>query len=290
MPPSTTLSPLRRTPPNVGAAELELDPRALRGIDQALRLALGALRVPLSLFVLDGAERGVRQLRVAESGAWEPVHESGSAAALAEQVVAAAAAADPESGTIVRGRIAVGQLGLVEYAALPVVVGGVRAGVFAVVDRRQREWGAQQEAILRDIVGVVAGEVEWHRGRIAGADAEATERLLSALLEMTSDGIVMFDAGGRCQKWSPVMARKTGRSEAEMLGADAKAVGAALGIEGLGARIDGALGGAESSGDVHRGRSEADGQFPDMTVRAVRGTSGAITGAVLLLHDTDPGA
>jgi PAS domain S-box-containing protein len=287
MPPSTTLSPLRNTPPNVGTGELELDPRALRGIDQALRLALGALRVPLSLFILDGAERGVQLLRVAESGAWEPVHESGSAAALADQFVAAAAAVDPGSGTIVRGRIAVGQLGLVEYAALPVVVGGVRAGVFAVVDRRQREWGAQQEAILRDIVGVVAGEVEWHRGRIAGADAEATERLLSALVEATSDGIVMFDAGGRCRIWNPVVARRTGRAEAELVGADAEAVGAVLGIDALAARIEHALGDPESSADPSRGPHQPEPSPAGIAVLPVREESGRITGVLLLLRETD---
>jgi GAF domain-containing protein len=147
-----------------------LDPRAERGVGQALRLAVGALRVPVALVGLY-ADHGAMLVRFEESGVWDSLAGTTLPQALASQVGSAVAGAGARAGGSARGRLSVGSLGLVEYAALPLVVDGRLAGAFAVIDRRQREWGPEQEAMLRDIADVVAREVEWHRERTSGGTA-----------------------------------------------------------------------------------------------------------------------
>src|SRR5690606_32258464 len=69
------------------------DVRMQRGLDQALRLAVGALRVPLALAALQGPDRSARYIRIAESGVWDSIDGTPLGQALADQVIGAVRAA-----------------------------------------------------------------------------------------------------------------------------------------------------------------------------------------------------
>jgi PAS domain S-box-containing protein len=266
-----------------------LDPRAQRGVDQALRLALGALRVPLALVALHDSDRTVRLIRLAESGVWESIDDTPLAQSLAGQVVSAVHTSNAGSRGAARGRISVGQLGVVEYSALPIQVGEERVGAFAVVDRRQREWGSEHQSMLRDITGVIAGEVEWHRARSAAAETGGADHLIAALLEVSGEGIVVFDTGRRCRIWNPFMERLTGRSAAESMGSAAADLEGVLRIPDLDLLLTRALMGESTTAadQLYKpGSPDSDPQYVAVRVAPLKPQNGPITGVVVVVSDT----
>jgi PAS domain S-box-containing protein len=266
-----------------------LDPRAQRGVDQALRLALGALRVPLALVALHDSDRTVRLIRLAESGVWESIEDTPVAQSLAGQVVSAVNASNAASRGAVRGRISVGQLGVVEYSALPIQVGEERVGAFAVVDRRQREWGSEHLSMMRDITGVIAGEVEWHRARSAAAETGGADHLIAALLEVSGEGIVVFDTDRRCRIWNPFMERLTERSAAESIGRAATDLEVVLRMPDLDLLITRALMGESTTAadQLYRpGSPDSDPQYVAVRVAPLKPANGPITGVVVVVSDT----
>ncbi|HUF30632.1 MAG TPA: PAS domain S-box protein [Gemmatimonadaceae bacterium] len=267
-----------------------LDPRAQRGVDQALRLAVGALRVPLALFALHGPDRAVRLIRRAESGAWESIEGAPLEQALANQVIAAAGDGEDRRRAPVRGRVSLAQLGVLEYWALPILIGEERIGAFAVIDRRQRAWETEHAAILADIAGVIAGEVEWHRARYA-ARVDDADHLTTALLEISGEGIAVFDTERRCRIWNPCLARLTGRSREHTVGGHASSLESLLPIPDLDLLVTRALEGKSASweGQFNRyGSVDGDPQFVSARVAPLRTADGEGTGAVVVVSDTTP--
>ena len=290
--PSSRASSLHRS---TGAASPlvidELDPRAQRGIDQALRLAVGALRVPLCLVAFQGTRGPNRPLRMAESGAWAQVGDGGSATArsIAEKVANAADAQSTTTNSVIRGRTSVEALGTVEYVAFPVVVNGSPVGIFSVVDRRQRDWGPEQESMLRDIVGVVAGEVEWYLERERGSRGEGRDRLAASLLEVSGEGIVAFDTERRCRLWNPFMERLTSREASEIVGAHASAIESLLRIPDLDLLITRALvGESTTTADqlFQPATPHSDPRYISARVSPLRSGAGPVSGVVVIVSDT----
>jgi PAS domain S-box-containing protein len=238
---------------------------------------------------LHGPDRGARLTRLAESGVWESIDGTPLAQFLADQVIAAVNANTAGGRGAVRGRISVGQLGVVEYSALAIQVGDERVGAFAVVDRRQREWGSEHLAMLHDIVGVIAGEVEWHRARLAASETGGADHLIAALLEVSGEGIVAFDIERRCRIWNHFMERLTGRSADEVVGSLARDLEPLLRIGDLDLLITRALMGESTSAadQLYRpGSPDSDPQFVAARVAPLKPENGPITGVVVVVSDT----
>lgn len=273
---------------SVADSVAELDPRAERGVDQALRLAVGALRVPMALFTLHGSDRAVRLIRLAESGVWESIEGAPVARALADQVIVAAGNGDDRRRAPVRGRVSLAQLGVLEYWALPILIGDERVGAFAVVDRRQREWEPGHEAMLGDIAGVIGGEVEWHRARYA-AQVDDANNLLAALLAASGEGIAVFDAEHRCVQWNSCMARLSGHSHRDAVGEHASRLAPVLAIPDLDAALARAWAGESLAWE---GKLEIDGntsgepRFVSSRVAPLSAPDGETMGAVVVMSDT----
>ena len=293
-----------RFPPSAGSASITarpssptassfalddpIDPRAQRGLDQALRLAVGALRVPLALAALHGRDRSIRLIRLAESGVWDSIEGTGIPQTLAEQVVGAVNASNGTRG-VVRGRISVGQIGLVEYSALPIQIGDERVGAFTVVDRRQREWGSEHQAMMRDIAGVIAGEVEWHRARLAASETGGADQLIAALLEVSGEGIVVFDTERRCRIWNRFVERLSGRNADEIIGTSTQNIESILGLHHLDLLVTRALMGESTTTEdqlFRAGSAESDPLYIAARVAPLKPANGPITGVVVVVSDT----
>ena len=265
----------------------ELDPRALRGVDQALRLAVGALRVPMALFALHGSDRAVRLIRLAESGVWESIEGAPVARALADQVIVAAGNGENRRRAPARGRVSLAQLGVLEYWALPVLIGDEQVGAFAVVDRRQREWTSEHESMLGNIAGVIGGEIEWHRARCASHENDA-HHLIAALLAASGEGIAVFDAEHRCVQWNSFMTQLTGQSERESVGELASRLEPVLAIPALDEALSRALSGESVAWE---GKLEATGdtsgeaRFVSSRVAPLIGPDGETMGAAVVMSD-----
>ena len=260
-----------------------------RGLDQALRLAVGALRVPLALAALQGPDRSARYIRIAESGVWESIDGTPLGQALADQVIGAVQAGTVAGRGAIRGRISVGTLGVVEYSALPIQVGGECVGSFAVVDRRQRDWGAEHQAMLRDISGVIAGEVEWHRTRVGRDETGGSDELIAALLELSGEGIVVFDGERRCRIWNSFMEQLTGRNANEVMNRPAHDLEAYFRVGDLDLLITRALMGESTTipDQLYRpGTADADPQYVATRVAPLEPAHGPISGVVILVSDT----
>jgi PAS domain S-box-containing protein len=268
--------------------DAQLDPRAQRGVDQALRLAVGALRVPLAIFALHGSDRTVRLIRLAESGVWESLDGLPLARALADQIISAAGSGEDRRRAPSRGRVSLSKLGVLEYWALPILVGEERVGAFAVIDRRQREWEPEHEAMLGDIAGVIGGEVEWHRARYA-AEADDAEHLMAELLEVSGEGIAVFDAERRCRIWNPCLVRITGHSRRDSVGELASRLEPVLPIPDLDRALSRALAGEKLSweGQLDReGKTSGEPRFVSARVAPLSAPNGETTGAIVLVSDT----
>ena len=265
----------------------ELDPRAQRGVDQALRLAVGALRVPMALFALHGSDRAVRLIRLAESGVWESIEGAPLARALADQVIVAAGNEEDRRRAPARGRVSLAQLGVLEYWALPILIGDERVGAFAVVDRRQREWEREHEAMLGDIAGVIGGEVEWHRERYA-AQVDDAYQLMTALLAASGEGIAVFDAEHRCVQWNPCMARLTGHSRREAVGEHASSLEAVLAVPDLDEALERALAGESLAWEGKleiAGNTSGEPRFVSSRLAPLSAPDGETMGAVVVMSD-----
>jgi PAS domain S-box-containing protein len=266
-----------------------LDHRAERGVDQVLRLAVAALRVPVALVALNGPDRTIQLLRMEESGAWDPIAGTALSRTLAGQVAGSIPAADCSGRSAVRGRLSVARLGIVEYAAIPLLVEQRLAGMFAVIDRRQREWGPEQEAMLRDFAGVVESEVEAHRSRAAALSTAGADHLVHALLELAGEGYVVLDSESRCIIWNSFMERLTSRSADEMMGMHASSLEELLRIPDFEMLLERAMRGESSTTDDQPYPTDAghsDQRFVSVRASPLRSAEGLIVGVVLVLTDT----
>ncbi|HEX9774647.1 MAG TPA: ATP-binding protein [Actinomycetota bacterium] len=111
-------------------------------------------------------------------------------------------------------RLALGEAGLREALAVPVIVGS-RAGVLAVFDRSgARGFEDDELAVLEALAGEAAVALE----RAALHDqVEHERRKLREIIEHTSDGIFTVTPGGAVASWNTAMERLTGIPALEVI-------------------------------------------------------------------------
>jgi len=106
--------------------------------------------------------------------------------------------------------------GWVQALAAPLEADGVVLGVLVVATRqRRRPLGAAELTLLTPLASALAVALRGaaHLRRLT----EATSRL-QAVVDQSSDGILVLDGAGVVQLWSPALARLSGRSAQEATG------------------------------------------------------------------------
>ena len=104
----------------------------------------------------------------------------------------------------------------VQALAAPLEADGVPLGVLVVATRdRHRPLGAAELALLTPLAAALAVALRGaaHLRRLT----EATSKL-QAVVDQSSDGILVLDGAGVVQLWSPALARLSGRSDEEATG------------------------------------------------------------------------
>jgi PAS domain S-box-containing protein len=267
------------------------DERAARGIDQALRLATGGLRVPAVFLVLIGPKGEERATRLWQTGVWESLEGTPGYSSLVSQVSAAAVsrAAGIPAATL-RGRASVEGLGVLEYAALPLMRGGAGElrGVVAAIDRRQRDWGEFQDEILRDIAGIVSSELDWLDARQSAEETGGVDELISGLLQSSGEGIAVFDLERTCRVWNRFLERLTNRPASEVVGRPGAELERLFRIPDLDLLLSRAIHAGQSTvTDEQLYRTDAEDAEVWITARIspLRTGNGPISGAMVLLRD-----
>jgi signal transduction histidine kinase/CheY-like chemotaxis protein len=160
----------------------ECDNLPLRQLTALAARALGA-RVAYAVFSDDTARR------LGNAEALAPV--GGSAAALLCERILATGVAVYVTDTSARGvSDVIGRGGATAFAGVPIrAADGTAAGALCVVDRAPRKWTSDDTALLEDLAGCAATEIEL---RLAGAGPAASATLVHAQ-KMESLGVL---AGG----------------------------------------------------------------------------------------------
>jgi PAS domain S-box-containing protein len=195
--------------------------------DRLARLAGRLLNVPVALVTLVGEDR---QFFVGCSGcadgAWQGLRETPLSHSFCRHVVEAGAPLvieDAREHPLVRENPAVGELGVVAYAGIPLVTsGGTVLGSFCAIDHRPHAWSGDEVDALRDLTASVVTEVELRLTTAeAGERAEEARRERDeklALLDSTAEGIYGIDNDGVCTFFNLAAAGMTRLEPEEVLG------------------------------------------------------------------------
>ncbi len=201
-----------------------LDHEADATVDAFARLAAALLDAPAAFVTLVGAEEqvapGAVQLdRPAGSGRSIPIRES-----LCQFTVATGeplVLPDTQANPLVQAKPAVRNGTVLAYAGVPLrTSGGFVLGSLCVHDRHARQWSDEQIALLRDLAGLVARDIE-HRlttGRIVGVrglgrrTAEEVGALSDAVRSLVELAEQQDDP--RLQRYAALARSRTGRVDA----------------------------------------------------------------------------
>ncbi len=179
-----------------------LDAPPDESFDALVRLAARLLDAPVALISLVDAEREflAAQLGVPEPFAsrreW-PLTHSLSRYAVANK--APLAVADARADPVLRDSLAIAELGIVAFAAVPLnAASGHAIGAIAVADRRSRSWTEEQLELLHELAGVARQELLWaeRAARRGGDGVESERRFIAAVLENLGEGVIASDDRG----------------------------------------------------------------------------------------------
>jgi diguanylate cyclase (GGDEF)-like protein/PAS domain S-box-containing protein len=182
-----------------------LDGPVDESFDGLVRLAARLLEAPVALISLVDLDRefliaqvGVPQPWAARRG-WPLTHSLARyAVANAAPLVVSDARADP----VLRDSLAIAELGIVAYAAVPLTTASGRAiGALSVADRRSRGWSEEQLELLHELARVARREILSGAERTArsdrgGNEVEAERRFIAAVLESLGEGVIAADERG----------------------------------------------------------------------------------------------
>gem|GEM_PF-3465233 len=182
-----------------------LDSPAEESFDGIVKLAARLLDAPLATISLIDADRefltahvGVPHPYGARRG-WPLTHSLARyAVANDAPLVVSDARADP----VLRDSQAIGELGIVAYASIPLTTASGRAiGALSVGDRRSRPWSEEQLEILHELAHVARREIlrgteRTARGDRGGDEVEAERRFIAAVLESLGEGVIASDERG----------------------------------------------------------------------------------------------
>jgi PAS domain S-box-containing protein len=203
---------------------LDTPPQA--SFDRITRMATHLFKVPIALVSLIDTDRQWFKSRVGLALTETPRSVSFCAHAILQDdvMVVQDASADPRfaDNPLVRGETAARF-----YAGAPIDVGdGVRIGTLCIIDTAPRVFSDADRALLRDLAGMVAGEIATIELRAACDRERSSARALRTLLEHLPDAVLLLDAGGRIQSCNPAAealfgspcAVLTGQSSAVLIG------------------------------------------------------------------------
>jgi PAS domain S-box-containing protein len=197
-----------------------LDRPRTPGLDRLTNLAARLLRVPTALVSLVTDDRQVLASQVGVAEPWATAGEIPLSHSFCQYVVdddAPLVVSDARGDDRLRGNGAVGDLGVIAYAGLPIRVAGQTLGSFCAADTKPRDWSPPDLAVLEDLAGAVGSEIALIR---AAGDAARKADTIRAILEVSHDAYVSIDADGRILEWNPAAEALFGWTRAEVAGAD----------------------------------------------------------------------
>jgi diguanylate cyclase (GGDEF)-like protein/PAS domain S-box-containing protein len=203
-----------------------LDAPTDESFDRLARLAAKLLDAPVALISLIDSSREFLTAQVglpqpyAGRREWPLTHSLGRyAVANAAPLVVADARADP----VLRDSHAIAELGIVAYAAVPLMTAAGRAiGALSVADRRSRPWSEEQLEILHELARIARREILWATERAArsdrgGDEVETERRFIAAVLESLGEGVIAADECGELRIVNAA-ARRYGQDDPFALG------------------------------------------------------------------------
>ncbi|MEA2155035.1 MAG: hypothetical protein QOE11_1175, partial [Solirubrobacteraceae bacterium] len=182
-----------------------LDGTVDESFDGLARLAARLMDAPVALVSLIDVDRefltahvGVPEPYATRRG-WPLTHSlARHAVANNAPLVVSDARADP----VLRDSLAITELGVIAYAAVPLTSASGRAiGALAVADRRSRSWSAEQLEILHELGRLARREILSASERVArsdrgGDEVESERRFIAAVLESLAEGVIASDERG----------------------------------------------------------------------------------------------
>ena len=154
-----------------------LDSVAEPAFDRLTRLATKTIKTPISLVSLVDSDRQFFKSAVGLQEPWKSRRETPLSYSLCKHVVATArelVVDDAREHPVLCGNLAIGELGMVAYAGVPLVTSAGHAlGSFCVIDTKPRNWTADDLDILRELGGIAMREIE---NRELVQEAEAARR------------------------------------------------------------------------------------------------------------------
>ena len=157
-----------------------LDTPSEESFDRFTRLASHTLAAPIALLSLVDRERQFFKSARGLAEPWASRRGTPLSYSFCKHAVASGApfvVEDARGTPAVRDNRAVGELGILAYAGMPVRSGeGYVLGTLCVMDHRARSWSTQQLAALRDLADCVSEEIQLRTHlREAGTTRRETE-------------------------------------------------------------------------------------------------------------------
>jgi two-component system cell cycle sensor histidine kinase/response regulator CckA len=189
-----------------------LDSAPDESFDRLTRLVGRLLRVPTAMVSLVDARRQFFLSAIGLPEPWASRREAPFSQSFCRHAVLRGSAFvvdDARRDPVVRHSPAVHELGIVAYAAMPLVTGsGHVLGALCAADREPRAWTPEETDTLRDLAGMVTTEIAL-REKAA---------LLDLLVEHTADPVFIKDIAGRYLFVNAAAAAALGRTAEQLLG------------------------------------------------------------------------
>lgn len=206
-------------------AEL-LDTPPEEAFERLTRMATAILGVPVSLVSLVDEHRQFFKSARGLPEPWASARQTPLTHSFCQHVVSRAeplVVADSRLDPLVRDNAAIGDLGVIAYAGVPIEsVEGEVIGSLCAIDSRPRQWTPEELTILRELASLARTELDLRRAlRATDAAARAAARASAertAVIESSTDGIYAIDTNGCCTLANSAAAALLGYAREELLG------------------------------------------------------------------------
>ena len=203
-----------------------LDSPPSEQFDRLTRLAAAYLQAPLTLMTLVDENRLYFKSATGLPEPWATERQAPLAFTFCPDVIAKRKPiVIPDTQKVVRdsSHPIIKVLGIFSYAAVPLITSkGHAIGAFCAIDHRPREWRPGELNVLYDLAALAKTEIDLlgyvQEVQEQSAAAEQERRLVTTLLESTSEGICGLDAEGRCTFINPAGAGMFGYKPEELRG------------------------------------------------------------------------
>ncbi|MBB2941317.1 PAS domain S-box-containing protein [Actinoplanes lutulentus] len=211
-----------RDPERVAAVHATgvLDTAEPPGLGRLTRLATRLIGSPTALVSLVLDDRQVFASQVGLPQPWADLGQTPLSHSFCQHVVdddAPLVVSDARLVDRLKDNLAIGDIGVIAYAGMPIRVDGQTLGSFCAIDGQPRDWSDEDLAVLEDLAAAVATEIELVR---AARHAEETSAVVRRILEVSQDAYIAIDADGLVVEWNPAAAKLFGRTRQEAVGED----------------------------------------------------------------------